>query len=97
MPIDINALRPERGGDPEKWREYCRKRFKSPELVDNVVELDKVSGWANEYKREPGNLNFFFSSAEPCPYVYRRKYYTYRFCIILSLPYILCFLIIAMA
>lgn len=60
MPIDINALRPERGGDPEKWREYCRKRFKSPELVDNVVELDKVSGWANEYKREPGNLNFFF-------------------------------------
>ena len=58
MPIDINCLRPERGGDPEKWREYCRKRFKSPELVDKVVELDKVSITINHFFL--GGLSIFF-------------------------------------
>ena len=40
MPIDINCIRADKGGDPEKWREYCRKRFKPVELVDNVIALD---------------------------------------------------------
>ena len=40
MPIDINNLRAEKGGDPEKWREHCRKRFKPVELVDRVIALD---------------------------------------------------------
>eukprot|EP01138_Halocafeteria_seosinensis_P004980 gb/GECG01005092.1/.p1 GENE.gb/GECG01005092.1/~~gb/GECG01005092.1/.p1 ORF type:complete len:359 (+),score=58.25 gb/GECG01005092.1/:1-1077(+) len=40
MPIDINFLREDRGGDPEKWRQYQRKRFNDPTLVDTVLELD---------------------------------------------------------
>jgi hypothetical protein len=43
MPIDINNLRPERGGDPAKWRDMVVRRFKSGELVDNVIALDQVS------------------------------------------------------
>ena len=42
MPIDINFLREDKGGDPEKWREYQRKRFADPSLVDKVLDLDKV-------------------------------------------------------
>ncbi len=44
MPIDINQIRADRGGDPEKWREYCRKRNKPAELVDRVLDLDAVRG-----------------------------------------------------
>jgi hypothetical protein len=36
MPIDINLLRPERGGDPEIVRESQRRRFASVDLVDQV-------------------------------------------------------------
>jgi hypothetical protein len=42
MPIDINVLRADRGGDPEKWREYMKKRFKPVELIDNVLQIDQV-------------------------------------------------------
>jgi len=43
MPIDIRELRVDQGGDPERWREFQRKRFKDPELVDRVLALDNVS------------------------------------------------------
>ena len=44
MPIDINCLRsPDRGGNPDLWREMTKKRFRAPELVDKVIELDEVS------------------------------------------------------
>jgi seryl-tRNA synthetase len=42
MPIDINLLRADRGGDPEKWRDVMRKRFKPVDLIDRVIELDQV-------------------------------------------------------
>lgn len=42
MPIDINALRAEKGGNPDLWREMTGKRFKSVELVDKVIDLDEV-------------------------------------------------------
>jgi seryl-tRNA synthetase len=42
MGIDINNLRVERGGDPEKVREWQRKRFKKVEIVDQVVEKDNT-------------------------------------------------------
>lgn len=42
MPIDINLLRADKGGNPELWREMTRKRFKPVELVDTVIELDEV-------------------------------------------------------
>ena len=41
MPIDINLLRVERGGDPEKVRESQRRRFASVELVDEVISIDE--------------------------------------------------------
>ena len=42
MPIDINWLRTDKGGDPEKWREYQARRFKDPALLDQVMEIDQV-------------------------------------------------------
>jgi len=40
MVLDIDLFRTEKGGDPEKMKENQRKRFKSVELVDFVVEKD---------------------------------------------------------
>ena len=42
MPIDINLLRNEKGGNLEYWRGVMGKRFKDVALVDRVVELDQV-------------------------------------------------------
>jgi hypothetical protein len=36
MPIDVNLLREDRGGNPELVRESQRRRFASVELVDEV-------------------------------------------------------------
>ena len=41
MPIDINLLRKEKGGDPDKVKESQRKRNADESLVDKVVELDE--------------------------------------------------------
>lgn len=41
MPIDINMLRVERGGDPEKVRESQRRRFAPVELVDEIIAIDE--------------------------------------------------------
>lgn len=43
MPIDINLLRINRGGNPDKVRESQKKRFASVELVDEVIALDDVA------------------------------------------------------
>ncbi|KAL3901161.1 MAG: hypothetical protein SGCHY_000822 [Lobulomycetales sp.] len=40
MPIDINLLRPDRGGNPETVKESQRRRNASVELVDTVMALD---------------------------------------------------------
>ena len=40
MVLDLDSFRAEKGGDPEKLRENQRKRYKKPELVDAVVDLD---------------------------------------------------------
>ena len=42
MPIDINLLRVERGGNPDIVRESQKKRNASVELVDKVIALDLV-------------------------------------------------------
>ena len=42
MPIDINLLRKEKGGDPDYWRDVMRKRFRDVALVDRVVDQDQV-------------------------------------------------------
>jgi seryl-tRNA synthetase len=41
MPIEINWLRDYKGGDPERFREYQRKRFRPVEWVDDVIALDE--------------------------------------------------------
>jgi seryl-tRNA synthetase len=41
MPIDINLLREEKGGNPELVRESQRRRNAKVELVDIVIDLDQ--------------------------------------------------------
>ena len=43
MPIDINLLRVSRGGNPDLIRKSQKDRFKSVELVDEVIALDDVT------------------------------------------------------
>ncbi|CAD7953653.1 unnamed protein product [Amoebophrya sp. A120] len=51
MTIDINLLRENKGGDPEKVRESERRRFRDPKTVDEVIALDKA--WvAKQYDME---------------------------------------------
>ena len=62
MPIDINLLRVERGGDPEKIRESERRRFNAEAgLVDKVISLDrewcKLVGDVDSKKKEKNDLN----------------------------------------
>lgn len=42
MPIDINLLRKEKGGDPEKVKQSQKNRFADETLVDQVIELDEA-------------------------------------------------------
>lgn len=39
--LDINLIREEKGGNPEKVRESERRRFSDPNLIDEVIKLDK--------------------------------------------------------
>ncbi|CAG9325060.1 unnamed protein product [Blepharisma stoltei] len=50
MPIDLNRLRTERGGDPNEVRNSQIARFKDAGLVDRVIELDQ------EWRRARFNL-----------------------------------------
>ena len=45
MPVEINWLRDYKGGDPEKFREYQRQRFRPVEWVDDVLAVDEK--WRN--------------------------------------------------
>ena len=40
MPIDINLLRPDRGGDPDKVKASQRARFDDEAIVDQIMALD---------------------------------------------------------
>lgn len=41
MPIEVNLLREYKGGDPERFRDFQRKRFRPVEWVDDVLALDE--------------------------------------------------------
>jgi seryl-tRNA synthetase len=60
MPIDINELRDYKGGDPEKWRNFQKQRFKPVEWVDAVLELDEqvrsLVGQKDDARREANCL-----------------------------------------
>ncbi|CAB9506020.1 Serine--tRNA ligase [Seminavis robusta] len=53
MPIDINELRDYKGGDPEKYRNFMKQRYKDPSIVDQVLAIDEQ--WRNVTK-EGDNL-----------------------------------------
>jgi seryl-tRNA synthetase len=58
MPIDINLLRKEKGGDPDKVRDSEKKRFAEGEdLVSAVIELDEQWRKAN-YSMETARFEF---------------------------------------
>ena len=57
MPIDINILRADKGGDPEKVRQSQRDRFADETLVDQVLELDEQWRKCN-YKTETLKMEF---------------------------------------
>lgn len=40
MPIDINLLRVDAGGDPEKVKKSERDRFRDDAIVDQIIEID---------------------------------------------------------
>ena len=40
--LDIDMLRPDKGGDPEKFREIQRRRFKDVTLIDRILEADQT-------------------------------------------------------
>jgi len=40
MPIDINRIRAEKGGNPEELKRSQEKRFKSPQVIDEAIALD---------------------------------------------------------
>ena len=58
MPIDINILRKDKGGDPDKVRKSEKDRFtETPDLVDNVIDLDAQWVKAN-YSMETAKMEF---------------------------------------
>ena len=58
MPIDINILRKDKGGDPDKVRKSEIDRFTdTPDLVDNVIDLDAKWVKAN-YSMETAKMEF---------------------------------------
>ena len=40
MPIDINLLRVDAGGDPERVKKSERDRFRDDSIVDQIIEID---------------------------------------------------------
>lgn len=59
MPIDINKVRSDRGGDPEAVKRSQVIRFKDPSIVDQVIELDqdwRQKAFAVQQKQKELNL-----------------------------------------
>ena len=41
MSIDINSIRSDKGGDPNKVIDSEKKRFKDPKNINDLIEVDK--------------------------------------------------------
>lgn len=54
MVLDLDLFRKDKGFDPDKVRENQRKRFKEVDLVDTVIEKDKL--W-RQLRHKADNLN----------------------------------------
>ena len=57
MPIDINLLRTEKGGNPDLVRKSQKDRFKDETLVDAIIDLDEQWRKSN-YKMESLKMEF---------------------------------------
>ena len=57
MPIDINLLRKDKGGDPQKIKDSQIKRFGDETVVDQVIDLDEQWRKAN-YAMETAKFEF---------------------------------------
>ena len=57
MPIDINLLRKEKGGDPDQVKKSQRERFADETLVDQVIDLDELWRKSN-YQTESLKMEF---------------------------------------
>ena len=49
MSIDINLIRTEKGGDPDKVIASEKKRFRDPQNIGNLIEIDKKWRVGNIY------------------------------------------------
>jgi hypothetical protein len=58
--LDIDMLRPDKGGDPEKFREIQRRRFKDVTLIDRILEAD--AAWRHQVNTVDG-LNGEYNKA----------------------------------
>lgn len=75
MPLDINAFRADRGGDPEKIRESQRRRFKNPDVVDEIIAKDNewrfLTGSIDNFKKEKNaiqkQVSVKMKAKEECP------------------------------
>lgn len=56
MVLDLDLFRKDKGFDPDKVRENQKKRFKDVNLVDTVIEKDKI--W-RQLRHKADNLNKF--------------------------------------
>ena len=63
MPIDINALRDYKGGDPAKVRQNQIDRFRPPEWVDEVIAIDKE--WRAQFPDDATYISEFSKKEYP--------------------------------
>ena len=57
MPIDINLLRKEKGGDPDAVKKSQKDRFADETLVDTIIDLDEKWRKSN-YQMETLRMEF---------------------------------------
>lgn len=70
MVLDINLFRNYKGNDPEIVRESQKKRFKSVEIVDEIIELDEkwrqklfsVDQNKKEYRKNSNEIKLLFKN-----------------------------------
>lgn len=63
MPIDINLLRKEKGGNPDAVRKSQTERFADAAVVDEVIALDELWRKSN-YKMETLKMEFNAANKE---------------------------------
>ena len=47
MGLDINLFRVDKGGNPELIKESIKRRFQDPQIVDEIISMDKQ--WRKSY------------------------------------------------